>query len=434
MTDARVILWGTTIGAVSWLAERELAVFQYDPQFVASGIQLSPIMMPLRSFPYEFPDLPKNTFYGLPGLLADSLPDKFGNAVIDAWLAAQGRTSADFNPVERLCTTGKRGMGALEFEPALLRKFSHAREMDVAHLVRLSNVVLSQRAGLAGTLNGEADQEALEDILRVGTSAGGARAKAILAWNPDTHQFRSGQLPASHGFEYWILKFDGISNNRDKELADPQGFGKIEYAYYQMALAAGMIMTPCRLHHEGGRSHFMTKRFDRTDTGEKLHLLTFGAMVHADYNQAGLVSYEHALHTLKRLGLPQADVEQFVLRAMFNVVARNQDDHVKNISFLMGRSGTWSLSPAYDVTYAYDPFGTWTSQHQMSINGKRDHFAAEDLLSLAKLGGIKPKQAREMLALVLSSVKRWPEFAAQSGVPEERIRQIGAVHRLSLQN
>ena len=424
MSDASVFLWGRLIGAVSWLDARQVGVFQYDPDFARSAIQLSPLMMPLQAFPYEFPNLSRETFRGLPGMLADSLPDRFGNAVIDAWLAGQGRSAASFNPVERLCAIGNRGMGGLEFKPALFASSSKAKEIDVAKLVALSNQILDQRVSLTGVLTGEDDREAMEDILRVGTSAGGARAKAILAWNPTTQQFRSGQIENAPGFEPWILKFDGVSNNRDKELADPLGFGKIEYAYYRLAVLAGIEMSECRLHSEGGRSHFMTRRFDRTADGGKLHMQSLGAMAHFDYNQAGGYGYEQAIQVMKRLGCSQRDLEQQVLRAMFNVVGRNQDDHVKNIAFLMNRRGEWCLAPAFDVTYAYAPRGDWTSQHQMSINGKRDHFGREDLFALAKVGGMKEARAQALLDQVLGAMRQWPEVASEAGVSERRIRHI----------
>ena len=432
MSDAKVLLWDSEIGAVSWVEDRQVAVFQYDPSFIRSGIQLSPLMMPLRELPYEFPALSKETFKGLPGLLADSLPDKFGNAVIDSWLAAQGRTAASFNSVERLCYIGSRGMGGFEFKPALRIFHSKSDEIEVSKLVELSNKILDQRAGLAGVFSGTDDRDAIEDILRVGTSAGGARAKAILAWNPKTNEFRSGQVKIPSGFEYWIMKFDGVSNNRDKELSDPQGYGMIEYAYYQMAVKAGIEMTECRLHHEGGRSHFMTKRFDRNADGSKIHMQSLCALAHVDFNEPALYSYEQTIQTMKRLRLSQSDLEQQVLRAMFNVVGRNHDDHVKNIAFLMNRRGEWRLSPAFDVSYAYDPKGYWTSQHQMSINGKREMFTKQDLLSLAKIVGIKSNRALEMLDRVITTMKSWPEVAVNIGIDENRIRQIQAAHRLSL--
>jgi serine/threonine-protein kinase HipA len=430
--DARVLLWGSVIGAVSWLEEREIGVFQYVPEFLGSGIQISPLVMPLHEFPYEFPALARNTFKGLPGLLADSLPDKFGNAIIDAWLASQGRTASSFHPVERLCYIGNRGMGALEFEPAILGPTTNPDDINIANLVALANRILDERSGLGGRFTGDNDREVIEDILRVGTSAGGARAKAILAWNPETNEFRSGQVQVQSGFEHWLMKFDGVSNNRDRELADPMGFGKIEYAYHLMAIEAGILMTPCRLHHEGGRSHFMTRRFDRTVKGGKYHMQSLGAIAHYDYNQPSSYSYEQAIHVIRRLALPREDLEQQVLRAIFNVISRNHDDHVKNIAFLMNRRGEWRLSPAFDLSYSYDPAGEWTSRHQMSINGKRENFGRDDLIALATLAGIKKGAANDMIDRVIETIRHWPEHAEKAGIAEERMAQIQANQRTNL--
>lgn len=389
-------------------------------------------MMPLAEFPYEFPALARNTFMGLPGLLADSLPDKYGHAVIDAWLASKGQTAASFHPVKRLCYIGRRGMGALEFEPAETSPSTEANTVEVSALVDLANQILDERSSLGGVFTGEDDRKAIEDIIRVGTSAGGARAKAILAWNEETGEFRSGQVESGEGFEHWLMKFDGVSNNRDKELADPQGYGKIEYAYYLMAKAAGIDMTECQLHHEGGRSHFMTKRFDRTSRGGKRHMQSLGAMAHYDYNQPASYSYEQALQVIRRLNLSRDDMEQQVKRAMFNVVARNQDDHVKNIAFLMNKKGAWRLSPAFDVAFSWSPDGRWTSQHQMSVNGKRDDFVRDDLIALAGAGDIKKSAALQMLDEVMDAVSRWPSFAEEADVESARIGQIESLHRLQL--
>jgi len=428
--DARVILWGRMIGAVSWLEDRQLGVFQYAPEFVASGIELAPLTMPLAAFPYEFPGLAREAFHGLPGLVADSLPDRFGHAVIDAWLAACGRAPSSMNPVERLCYVGRRGMGALEYEPALPERPTGSERVDVADLVELASRVLDRRAKLRGALHGDDDAASLRDILRVGTSAGGARAKAVLAWNPATGEFRSGQADAPAGFEPWLLKFDGVRGSGDRGLDDPQGWGRTEYAYHRMALAAGITMMPCRLHLEGGRAHFMTRRFDRTPDGDKLHLQSLGALAHLDYNQPGAHSYEQALQAMRRLGVPRADLDEQVRRAMFNVVARNQDDHVKNIAFLMDRQGRWRLSPAFDVVHAWDPDSPWMSRHQMSIGGKRGGFVREDLLALARVADIKRPQAAEMLDEVLAAARRWGEFAGEAEVAEERVEAIGGAMRL----
>ncbi|MEM9173368.1 MAG: type II toxin-antitoxin system HipA family toxin, partial [Pseudomonadota bacterium] len=387
---------------------------------------------PLSPDPFEFPALNKQTFKGLPGMLADSLPDTFGNALIDAWLAAQGRVPDSFTPVERLCYTGSRGMGALEFKPSLDWVDDDVQVVEVESLVELATRVLDDRVQLAGKLSGRDDQQAISQILRVGTSAGGARAKAVLAWHPQTQEFRSGQLDAAPGFEHWLLKFDGVANNRDKELADPAGFGRIEYAYALMAQAAGISMAPCRLHEEGGRAHFMTQRFDRDETGARQHMQSLGALLHLDFNLAGAYGYEQALQLIRTLGLPREDLEQQILRAFFNVVARNQDDHVKNIAFVMNRRGDWRLSPAFDVTYAYNPHGQWTAQHQMSIGGKRRGFVVDDLYALAAAFDVKKHRARRMLEAVSAAVGDWLRFADEAGITEVQAQRVAAAHRSAL--
>jgi serine/threonine-protein kinase HipA len=431
MTDASIVLWGRRIGAVSWDEARALGIFQYDPAFVGAGIEVAPLKMPVREAPYEFPALPKDTFKGLPGMLADALPDKFGNRLIDAWLAETGRSVDRFSPVDRLCYIGNRGIGALEFEPTV-RKATRSKKLEVAQLVDLANRVLSERENLAGRLGGEDDADALEDILSVGTSAGGARAKAVLAWNRDTGEFRSGQVKVDEGYEHWLLKFDGVSNNRDKELADPQGFGKIEYAYYLMATEAGIDMSECRLHHEGGRSHFMTRRFDRDERGRKRHMQSLGAMQHFDFNDPASYSYEQAVLTIRDLGLGMDVVEQQYKRAVFNVVARNQDDHVKNISFLMDRSGTWRLSPAYDMAYSYNPSGSWTRDHQMSLAGKRNDFTHGDLMVFASNVGLKSNKANQAIEDIVDAVAKWQEFAEQAGVEHSDMSRIEKTFRMNL--
>ena len=431
MTDANVILWGRRIGAVSWDETRSLGVFEYDRGFVRARIEVAPLTMPARETPYEFPALNRETFMGLPGMLADALPDRFGNRLIDAWLAETGRSPEAFNPVDRLCYIGRRGIGALEFAPALRRQ-TRAKKLEVARLVDLANRVLDERANLAGRLDGENDAETLEDILSVGTSAGGARAKAVLAWNPKTGEFRSGQLDADAGFEHWLLKFDGVSNVTDTELADPKGFGKIECAYARMARAAGITMSECRLHREGGRSHFMTKRFDRDDTGRKIHVQSLGAMRHFDFNDPSAYSYEQAVMTIRDLGLGMATVEEQFRRAVFNVMARNQDDHVKNISFLMDRSGKWSLSPAYDVAYAYNPSGTWTRDHQMSLAGRRNGFERDDVIQFASSIGMKRRRTLEILDKVGASVRDWGRHAEAAGVAPRDAARIEKTFRSNL--
>ena len=427
MTDASVNLWGRRIGAVSWDAGRGVGVFQYDDAFVLAGIEVSPLAMPAREGTYDFPALGES-FMGLPGLVADSLPDRFGNRLIDIWLAETERSVESFNPVDRLCYIGMRCVGALEYQPALPRG-NRRDEVEIARLVDLANRVLDVRGRLSGRLY---DAEALEDILSVGTSAGGARAKAVLAWNRNTGEFRSGQVDTKAGFEHWMLKFDGITNNQGRELADPLGYGRIEYAYHLMARDAGIEMSECRLHLEGGRSHFMTRRFDRDMAGGKRHMQSLAALRHFDYNDPGAHSYEQAMETIRELGLGMAVVEEQYRRTVFNIVARNQDDHVKNIAFLMNRRGEWRLSPAYDVTYAYNPRGPWTDQHQMNMAGKRRGFERGDLLGFAETSGLKIPRARRVIDRVLDAVANWPRFASEAGVEERDIQRIRRTHRFEL--
>jgi serine/threonine-protein kinase HipA len=432
-TVAAVNLWGSRIGAVSLDDGSDVAVFQYDRVFAASGIQVSPLVMPLQIEPYTFPTLNHDTFRGLPGLLADSLPDLYGNALIDAWLAQQGRTPESFNAIERLCYIGQRGMGALEFAPNRGPRDTRSRDIEIDALVELASEVLSNRENLSGSFAGTTRELALRDILSVGTSAGGARAKAVIAWNPHTNAVRSGQVDAGPGFQYWLLKFDGVSG-KDKELEDPQGYGAIEFAYHKMARAAGVTMSECSLLEESGRRHFMTRRFDREDDGGKRHMQSLGALAHYDFNQAGANSYEQALQVVRRLGLPMEAVEQQFRRMVFNIVARNQDDHVKNMAFLMDRDGSWQLAPAFDVTYAYRPSSRWTSQHQMSLNGKRDAFTIEDFRTCADAVSMKRGRAETIVEEVCEAVSAWPSFASEATVGETETARIQRAHRLAFGN
>ena len=323
-------------------------------------------------------------------------------------------------------------MGALEYVPALGPKPRRSTRINVDALVKLASEVLTHHRHLGGRFAGTSGGKALADILKVGTSAGGARAKAVIAWNRRTDEVKSGQLPAGPGFTYWLLKFDGVAGNKDKELEDPQGYGAIEYAYALMAKAAGITMTECRLLEEHGRRHFMTRRFDRLDAGSKLHVQSLGALGHFDYNQAGAYAYEQAFLTIRQLGLPMtATVEQF-RRMLFNAVARNQDDHVKNIAFLMNKPGEWSLAPAFDVTYSYNPSGNWTATHQMTINGKRDAFLKADIRAAGKSAGLKQGRSEALLEEVDAAVERWPEFAARARLPADVTEKIRKAHHLDL--
>lgn len=429
MTSAAIHLYQTLIGAIIWDDERELGLFEYDPAFLRSGIEVSPLTLPLRAGRFSFPHLSRETFKGLPGLLADSLPDRFGNLLIDQWLAGQGRLPQSFNPVERLCYLGSRAMGGLEFQPTLLPDVP-AEVLHLDALVRLANEALASRESLHANLR--QSPEALATILRVGTSAGGARAKAVVAWNPATGEVRSGQVAPQPGFEPWLLKFDGVADNRDKEIADPLGFGRIEFAYHLMARAAGITMADCRLLEENGRAHFMTRRFDRGPHGEKFHVQSLCAMGHFDFNQAGAYSYEQAFQLARRLGLPQSDLTELFRRAVFNLVARNQDDHTKNIAFIMDRGGGWRLAPAFDLIYAYNPDGAWTSRHQMTLNGKRDRFLTEDLLAAATAANLKPAKARTVIREVRTAVAEWPVHAQAAGVPDGWQEQVRRHLRLEL--
>ena len=429
-TVAEVKLWGRTIGAVSLEDGSQVAAFEYDSAFANSGIEISPIALPLSIRVYTFTDLPQETFHGLPGLLADSLPDRFGNALINAWLATQGRPPDSFNAVERLCYTGERGMGALEFSPAIGPQARKANRIQIDQLVELASDVLTHRNDLKVSFTDDSKEQALTDILRVGTSAGGARAKAVIAWNPTTNEVRSGQVPAGEGFEYWLLKFDGVKGNKDKELEDPQCYGVIEYAYSRMARDCGIEMSACRLFEENGRQHFMTRRFDRLASGEKLHMQSLGALAHYDFNHAGAYAYEQALLVIRQLAMPMRAIEEQFRRMVFNIVARNQDDHVKNIAFLMDKVGNWSLAPAFDMTYSYNPSGAWTASHQMTLNGKQDNFALDDFKACAKAASMKRGRAGAIIKEVQETVSRWRSYAEDAGVPDDLRDKIQRVLRL----
>jgi serine/threonine-protein kinase HipA len=427
MTPVQVKLWGATVGYVVWDSDRDCGVFEYDPIFRETGIQLAPVHMPLGDGIFAFPGLNEETYKGLPGMLADSLPDRFGNALIDQWLAETGRTAKSFNPVERLTYVGTRGIGALEFHPVFEKNAGNPISLDIEELVELSSRVLTLKQQQQFELNPKVTHEnvdGLSKVLAVGTSAGGARAKAIIAWNQATNNVRSGQIEAGDGYSYWLLKFDGVSNNKDKELNDPKGYGRIEYAYHLMAVEAGIEMTQCRLMEENDRAHFMTKRFDRTDDGQKLHMQSLCALGHHDFNVPGATSYEQAFLMCNELGLGMADKEQLFLRMVFNVLAYNRDDHTKQIAFLMDKSGNWRLSPAYDVTYAFNPEGEFTSTHQMTVNRKRDNITGEDFLAVAKRQGLNTASAKRLIENVKSATENWHSFAKAAQVDERKARFI----------
>lgn len=426
-------MWGRRIGAVSVDRAGALPAFEYDREFVGSGFEVAPIRMPLGSRVYEFPELTRGkAFDGLPGLLADSLPDRWGRTLVDGWLQSQGRSVADFDVVERLCYVGARGMGALEFEPARAPVAPPEGDLRVDLLVELANAALSSKERFAVELSRDPERAEVAAILSLGTSAGGARPKALIAYDEATRQVRSGQVEAGPGFSQWIIKFDGVAASGDHGLTDPKGWGAIEYAYSLMAKAAGIEMTECRLLEEGGRRHFMTRRFDRID-GHKLHLQTIAALEHVDYNDPGAYSYEQAMRLVRQLGLGSSTAEQLFRRMVFNVVARNQDDHVKNIAFTMDRSGRWELSPAYDLTWSYKPGNRWLEAHQMTINGKRDEFTYGDLREVAEVGSIVRGRDRAIVDEVIESVGRWREYAEEAGVDDALRRAAEQTHRLKFE-
>ncbi len=431
---ATVRLWGYNVGAVAWDKDRELGSFEFEPSFLRKGINISPYFISsVRPGIINYSNLDSNTYKGLPGFLSDSLPDDFGNAVIDSWLARMGRTGKSFSPVERLCYAGTRGMGALEFRPALSRKTEKSNNIEIDELVKLASRVLNNRETFI-TKTGESDEEkrkALSEIISVGTSAGGQRPKALIAINPQTKKIVSGQVKAPKGYEYWLLKFDGVSGNTSRGvISDPEGYGKIEYAYYLMAKECGIEIMKSRLYNENGRSHFMTKRFDRTSSGEKVHMLSLCGMAHFDYKKAGHYSYEQLFQVMREIRLSHNQAVQMYRRMVFNIIARNQDDHTKNIAFTMDKKGKWTLSPAFDLTYSYNPEGEWTSSHQMTVNGKRDGFIKEDLIQVGRF--ISISRPSDIIEEIIETVSQFSNFSDEAGVEKEKSRIIKRYLRLKI--
>ena len=421
VNTVRVNLWGTTVGYLHQ-DDNGMVGFQYDEDFLKSNIEISPVKMPLSAATYSFPALPEQTFHGLPGMVADSLPDKFGNIVIKRFLESQGRTADSLSVIEKLCYTGKRGMGALEYEPSQeLEAMNETVDLDA--LTKLASDILSEKE----QIHIAKDDKLMAQLMECGSSVGGARAKTLIAWNPETNDIRSGQIDAGKGYEYWLLKFDNIKNNRDKDSRPDDGeYTKVEYAYYLMALDAGIEMSECRLYKENGSAHFMTKRFDRKGAkGEKLHMQSLCALAHLDFNSPRVYSYEEAFAVMKQLKLPYGDFVQLFRRMVFNEYAKNYDDHTKNISFLMDKKGVWSLSPAYDVTFSYRKDSIWVNAHQMLINGKADNITKEDMLKTAEKAGVKKSDAVKSIEQVRAAVSKWPDFARQAELSEHNVALIG---------
>jgi serine/threonine-protein kinase HipA len=435
---ADVVLWGKRIGAIYWEEGQNIGVFEYDRKFLtAKGVELSPFLMKKSTKKYSFAGENLDTFKGLPGMLADSLPDKFGNALINSWLAKNGRKEGDFSPVERLCYIGKRGMGALEFIPATSGD-DKAESVDISldEMVKLASKVLSNREEISETINPDDEaktEQALKNLLLIGSSAGGARAKCLIAYNRNTGEIKSGQVQCPDGFDYFLLKLDGVDKNRDKEITDPLGYGRSEFAYYKMALDCEIEMTACELIEENQRAHFMTKRFDRVN-GQKLHMQSLCGLRHYDFNQAGAHSYEQVLDVIRELVKvgQKKTLEQQFRRTVFNVVARNQDDHTKNIAFLMDKKGQWKLSPAYDVAYSYNPTGSWTNKHQMKINGKRDGFILDDLIEFGRKADLSEQKVRTIVVEITKVVREWKKYFKECDVPKEIVKGVEGNLRLHL--
>ena len=414
---AKVRMFGQNIGTFVWDNSYRVARFEYDNDFVGKGIEPSPIMMPVQQGRiYSFGSLHWDTFNGLPGMLADSLPDTYGRALFDQWLTLTGRTTS--NPVESLCFLGQRCMGALEFEPATGPSSDGNMKFEIDSLIDVAREALSKKKDFG--VNLDVDRKAaIAEILRLGTSAGGQRAKAIIAYNKETGEVRSGQIAAPQGFDYYLIKLDGVT--AEAGFKETENFGRLEYSFSELVKNCGIEMTECSLIEENGRAHFLTKRFDR-ENGRKLHMQTLCGMAHYDFRLKNGYSYEQAFNVMRRLRLSYSQAQEMFRRIVFNVVVRNQDDHTKNISFLMDPSGQWRLSPAYDMGFAYNPKGAWTATHQMSINGKFDNITREDLLSLANTNNIK--NASEIIDQLCETAAEWPELAKNCGVPQKMIDGI----------
>lgn len=410
VTTAFVKLWGQIVGAIAWNPEKEIASFEYDPKFDLEKYAVSPIKLPSKNRIYSFPELRnEETFKGLPGLLADSLPDKYGKELINVWLAQNGRPENSLNPVELLCFIGKRGMGALEFEPNV-QPDTKSYTLELSGLIETTKMLLQRKENVQlHTTNKMRDT--MLDVLKMGTSAGGARPKAIIAYNEQTGEIKSGQALTEAGFEHWLIKFDGVN---DSQFGSSTGYGRVEMAYYRMATDFGIEMMECKLIEESDRAHFMTKRFDRNQANQKLHTQTFCALQHYDYQNIYGYSYEQLFQTMRALRLSYAEAEQMFRRMVFNVIARNCDDHTKNFSFLMDQTGKWKLAPAYDICHAYRPGSDWVSQHNLSINGKRKDFVLSDFIAIAEQNSIR--NPKKILAKCIEIVGNWEKYANQCNV------------------
>ena len=430
MSTATVKLWGTVIGYISMGHGERYARFEYDPAFVDFRIELAPIQMPLdKGYIYQFTDLHPRSFHGLPGMIADSLPDKYGNKLIDVWLNQTGRKQTEFNAVDRLCYTGARGMGALEFVPVIETETTKDKNLEIRDLIDLASMAFADKETLNTKLTPDKEGNTLLDILSVGTTAGGARAKAVIAYNPETTEVRSGQLDLLPNFEHWLIKFDGVAFSGDWGLADPSGYGLLEYSYHLMAKACGIDMMESRIFSENGRNHFMTRRFDRDEEGGKKFVQTFAAIEHFDYYESGVYSYEQLLTTMRKLNVSQSAIEEQFRRIVFNVVGCNQDDHVKNFGFMMDRQGNWDITPAYDLCHAEG--SDFTRFHQLSINNKTSDFILEDLKHLAKFARLPRNREKIVLEQTVDAFSTWPQKAIELDIPKALQDHVLSTLRLS---
>lgn len=422
---ANVNLYGQSMGTVRWDDRRSIAVFEYADGFIGRGLEPSPLLMPVRmGRTYSFGNIGQETFKGLPGMLADSLPDTYGRALFEKWLALTGRQSG--NSIETLCFLGKRCMGALEFEPAKDTPYGKEVKIEIESLVEVASEALAEKEEFGANLDDDR-KAAIADIVRLGTSAGGQRAKAIIAYNPQTGEVRSGQIDAPMGFEYYLIKLDGVT--AEAGFRETQNFGRLEYSFHRLVRNCGIEMSECGLIEENGRAHFLTKRFDRIN-GEKVHMQTLCGIAHYDYRMPRAYSYEQAFNIMRALRLPYSEAQEMFRRMVFNVVVRNQDDHTKNISFLMDKAGKWRLSPAYDMGFSYNPNGGWTSQHQMSINGKFDNITRKDLIEFANRVNIK--NADSVIEEIINCASLWPTIARECDVPQKMVDAILPEMRLNL--
>ena len=431
MAEVTIKIWDKEVGAAIWDNDKQVAIFEYSKEFIKEEIDLAPLMMPLETAImgkriYSFPTLNPDTFKKLPGLLSDSLPDKFGNTLIDLWLSTNGRSPNDFTPIERLCYVGSKAMGALEFEPTIKSESNEIEDIQLGELVEIASEIMKKKESLDASFQKD-KTKALEQIITVGTSAGGMRPKAVIAINKNNGRIVSGNLDLDKEYEHWLLKFDGIQDN---ELGDPQGYGKIEYVYYLLAKECGIEMSECKLLQESGRDHFMTKRFDRVN-GKKVHMQTLTGIAHFDFNNIGSTSYEQLFQVMRKLKLGNDQLVQMYRRMIFNVIGRNQDDHTKNTSFILPQNGEWSLSPAYDITYSFNPTpGRNTNMHQMSINGKRKEINQQDLIKIADDNTIKKPE--EIIEEVVSAISQWKTKAKEHGIPNEKIEKIESNLKLNI--